>query len=158
MRSLAVALILTVLVTAAACREPGTDVSAEIASQRILAARHACVGEQLLDRAQDDLETLAAVEEGGIASAVLAYQRAFTQHATLRNAVYSHLDSAVNHARTSADSLRHAEAANRLTILRPLPETVEANVLEQYNRRASEILADDGHPCNWRHELDERRR
>jgi hypothetical protein len=157
MRSLAVPLIFTVVI-AAACREPGGGVPPEVESQRILAARHACVGEQLLDRAQDDLETLESMGEGGIASAAVVYQRAFTQHATLRYTVYAHLDSAVNRARTSADSLRHVQTANQLTILRPQPETLEANVLEQYNRRASEILADDGHPCNWRHELDERRR
>jgi hypothetical protein len=158
MRIVPIWLIILVGLTAA-CAEREAAVPREVAEHRVLAARHACVGEQLLERAEDDLETIEATMgvAGGIADAATAYQRAFTQHARLRHAVYAHLDSAANHARTSEDSVRHAQRAGQLTILRPAAETLEANILEQYNQRASAILADEGHPCNWRHELEARR-
>jgi hypothetical protein len=124
----------------------------EVAAAREEVARNACIAAALTERAHDTLETLQAfgdAEERGAPAAALQFARGYAHHAELRQAVAARVDSAVNHARTPADSVRYAEAAIRFIPSPPEPQTLEANVSAAYNRDFHEIRADEDHRCNW---------
>jgi hypothetical protein len=141
---------MVLMVALAACKDGGADVPEEAASQHALAARHACVAEELARTAGEDLETLQSTV-GGVG--VTEFARAFLQHAQLRSAGFAQTDSALNHSATPQDSARHMDAANRYEIITPAGGTLEANVITSYEQKANAILADSDHVCNWRHEL-----
>ncbi|HUE95065.1 MAG TPA: hypothetical protein VMN39_00305, partial [Longimicrobiaceae bacterium] len=77
------------------------------------------------------------------------FTRAYHAHAELRAVAYAHLDSAVNHASTSADSARYLERAAAITVRLPQPGTVEGNVITSYTTNLTTMLRDGNHPCNW---------
>lgn len=149
-------LLLVTTLLLPACGETEQEVPPEIAEARAFAARRACVAEELLGTARSDFETVQSTvaAAGPAGEGVLAFSRAAVQHAELRHAVFALSDSSLNHAATSADSLRYAQTAAGIRIVPPEPETVEANVFADYERRAATLLADPDHPCNWRHELE----
>lgn len=150
--------LLVLLVLLPACdRGPG-ETPPEVQAERRQAARQACIAHELVRRAQDQFQTLQASLPQGDAGAdagwtagraATEYARAYLQHAELRAAAYAQVDSAVNASRRQADSLRHAQAAERFAIRMPEAGTLEANVLQAYERDFVEIRSDADHPCNW---------
>ena len=141
---------------AAACggEEEEGVAATEMSTRAALAARHACVADDLLRTAADDLATIEAGFAAGAApEGLTTFARAFLQHAQLRNTAYAHEDSAASHSATSEDSARHARVADGIQIVTPREGTLEANVLSSYEQKAAAILADADHPCNWKHEL-----
>jgi hypothetical protein len=143
-------LSLLLIVALAGCGEKDAAPTEKLPPERALAARQACVAEQLEQGAEEDLKTL-QTSVGGIG--VTQFAQAFLQHARLRVAGFSQADSALNHSPTPRDSARHMAAANRYEIITPDPGSLEANVLASYEQKANAILADSDHVCNWRHEL-----
>ena len=141
---------------AAGCADDAEEAAAgsEMTEQQALAARHACAAEELVKTAADDLATIEQGFSGGAApEGLVAFSRAFLQHAQLRYTAYAHQDSAANHSSTPEDSVRHTQTANSIQIIPPRAGTLEANVLNSYSEKASAILADADHPCNWKHQL-----
>ena len=138
-----------------ACQEREAGAPAEVSAGKALAARHACIGQELARQAADDLSTLEQTMAAapGAGQAATTFARAFSQHAQLRATAYARIDSSVNHSPTTADSTRHAEVASSIQIRRPTAESVEANVATSYDQKLSALLADTDHPCNWKHEL-----
>jgi hypothetical protein len=125
---------------------------AEPAEARREAARNACAAAELIARSHDNYQTLAALAETGSvgpANAALEFTRVYANHAALRGAAFARVDSAANHARTTADSIRYMEAAVSFLPGRPEPESMEANVVAAYNRDFVEIRDDGDHRCNW---------
>jgi HPt (histidine-containing phosphotransfer) domain-containing protein len=144
------------LLLLAACPRPDAAPRVDAEEARA-AARMACATSHLLARAQEDLETLAgALPEApdGAATrttgpaAVLAFSRAYQQHAELSAARFAHVDSALNAARTLEDSARYDERARAFRISRPEQETLEGNVATAYQRNLEALLTDPEHPCN----------
>lgn len=146
-------LLLGLLLVAGACSRDDAGPSDDQLAIREIAAREACIGERLALRAADELRTL---EQMMVVSGPLEFQRAYAQHANLRRAAYAHVDSALNHAATAADSTRHAELAGGFQIRLPESESVEANVIRSYESNFAAIYNDPDHPCNWQGELETR--
>lgn len=148
---------LIALSTVAACgdSESGARVPTEIILQRATAFRQACAARQIEKTAAENLELLessfgdASDGMASIRDAATGFARGYHRHAELRHALYALVDSAVNHARSAADSLRYEERANSFVVRVPAAGTVEANVMDAYERDFSSILADDDDPCNW---------
>lgn len=153
----------TLLLLCAACGDRDVErVPPEVLAARREAVRTACISGELLASAREDVTTLESSvppDDGGIARmahlAALQYAHAYEQHATLRATNAALVDSAANHSPTGADSARHAEAASRIAIRLPQPGTVEANVLDSYQRDFLAVYADADHPCNWDVPADE---
>ncbi|HET7273949.1 MAG TPA: hypothetical protein VFI91_02150 [Longimicrobiaceae bacterium] len=159
-RSRAIISVLAMVAVLGACTDrDSTEPPAEIAAARRTAARNACIATELLRKAEADLSVLRASAgdsadplDAAIAQAMqasVAYSRAYAQHAQLRESAYSNIDSALNLAETSADSIRYVEQANAISISAPDPGTVEANVLQAYNRNFARLAANPDLPCNW---------
>jgi hypothetical protein len=154
-------LLAIALLVLGACRDDRAAVPAHVRAEREMAYRQACVARQLAVRADEDLELLEETVEGydpadpmgaiGIqaANAALRFSRAYQAHADLRLAAHASLDSAANHAPTSADSLRHIQRAQTISIRVPVAGTVEANVFNSYMANFEAMLRDEDHPCNW---------
>ena len=147
--------LLPVLICAvAACGDSETEARPEMSPSAVLAARHACVAEELARTAGEDLETIEAGFAAGAAPEGLTlFARAYLQHAQLRLTAYAQADSALNQARTPQDSARHERAAAQMQIVPPATGTLEANVIASYEQKARAILADADHPCNWKYQL-----
>jgi len=156
----ACALIFTFAV--AGCGDSGeAPPSPEQLAIREAAWRQACAARELESIAEGDIETLEASVEafdpsdpiGAIsrraATAALEFGRAFHRHAELRNSAYAYVDSAMNHARTPTDSARYVERAGAFAIRAPDPNSLEANVIADYEQRIAVILNDEDHRCNW---------
>lgn len=143
---------LVLLAPLAACAGDDAGPSEAQLEQRDVAAREACIAENLALRAADELQTL---EQLMVASGPLAFQQAYTHHAELRHAAYAQADSALNHSATPGDSLAHDEAARGFQIRAPESGSVEENVIRSYESRFMAILSDPDHPCNWQSELDD---
>jgi hypothetical protein len=144
-------LILLAPVAVAACADREGGASEAQLEVRDLAARQACIAENLALRAADELATL---EQLTVISGPLGFQQAYTQHANLRHAAFARMDSALNHSTTAADSTRHVEAARGFQIRAPEPESVEENVIRSYESKFAAIFSDADHPCNWQSELE----
>lgn len=127
----------------AACSDGG--IPPEVLEQRREAARGACIGRQLLGRAEQNLNTLAPLGTAGVA----VYARVYHEHAQLRASALAQADSAANYSPEPGDSARHAEAAARFAVRAPEAGSVEANAAAQYNREFAQMYADADHPCNW---------
>lgn len=152
--------LVCLLLALTACGKWGDRASEEATVARREAMRRACIANQLLQVSDDELSTLQQTtgEAGGsvgagmpqsAATAALAFSRAFNQHAQLRTAAYAQTDSALNHSPTPADSARHAAHAARFELIAPDPESMEANVITNYEQRFAAIYNDARHPCNW---------
>lgn len=155
-------LLALTLVAFAACEEEAEGVPEEVEQARDLAARHACIAEELAEDAAEDLQILQQAfgsqqgsGTGEAAGAAATFARAFLQHAQLRYAAYAQTDSAFNHSVGREDSLRHEQIAARYEISAPEPGTLEANVIQSYDEKLARRLADPDLPCNWRHQLEE---
>lgn len=142
----------------AACSERAPrEVPPAVRAERLAVARNACIAGSLADEAASTLATLdssAARSENtpalaAIHNATRAYSEAFLRHAQLRENAYAYADSAVNFAKTPADSARYAEHSKRIVISAPEPGTVEGNVFAEYQAKFSAALADPSNPCNW---------
>ncbi len=155
-------LILLALCLPAACRRDSPEAAAGAAPAARQAATDACIGRELLARAQENLATLAGmqgIEDAAIVSAEslppgpmrasFEYAGVYHHHAVIRHAQFAYADSAQNHARTPADSARYAQRAAALQIAPPEAGTVEANVAQAYARDYTAIRNDEDHPCNW---------
>ncbi len=154
-----VAVALVSLAFAAACGDQGE--SPEVRAQRESTHRQACVAAVLAERADDNVRTLNDAIAGGDPSdpvvqitqrataSALAFARAYQRHSELRVGAYAYLDSAVNRARTPADSVRYVERASSFLVRFPAEGTVEANVLNSYQNDFLALLSDPNHPCNW---------
>jgi len=150
-----------IALTVGACREDARQVSPQARAEREAAYRQACVSRSLAARAEEDLETLEMAATsydpadpfGQIrlqaSLAALGFNRAYQAHADLRVLAYASLDSAVNHATTPADSLRHLQRALAISTRPPTAGTLEANVLSAYLDNFTAMLEDEDHPCNW---------
>jgi hypothetical protein len=139
-----------------ACGDSETEAAPEMSPAAVLAARHACVAEELARTAQEDLETIQAGFASGVApEGLTTFARAYLQHAQLRLVAYAQTDSALNQSRTPQDSARHERAASQMEIVPPAAGTLEANVITSYEQKARAMLADADHPCNWKYQLDE---
>ena len=115
------------------------------------ATRNACISQQLVQRAESNLQTLEATGVAG----VVRYAQAYLQHAQFRASAAAQADSAANFSPQPGDSARHAQAAARHVVSRPEPGSVDANVNAQYEREFAEIRTNPDHPCNWNfQELD----
>lgn len=157
---LSIALVVLGL-AAGGCEREAPAVPEELAVARQQAARGACVAAELLRRASDDVtsleETLASTSATGPAAevtrqagtAALQFARAYEQHAELRAVRAAHLDSAFNYAQRAADSIQHAEWAQRIAIRAPESGTLEANVFTAYEQDFRSLFQDPDHPCNW---------
>lgn len=154
--------LMAVAVVATACGDTDTrPESPLVRAEREAAYRQACAARLLAEEAEDDLqvleETLAALDPSEPATqlgrqttmAALGFARAYERHADLRRTAYAYMDSAVNHAATSADSARYIERAGAFSIRSPEEGTVEANVLASYQADLSAVLENANHPCNW---------
>lgn len=129
-------------------------------AERRGAYRQACVAEDLAAQAEDDILTLEEVAAGAgsdpvaslsarAAESALEFSRAYQRHAELRAAAYAHLDSAINHSVTTADSARYAQRAESFSIRAPQAGTVEENVFLSYQTNFIQLLQDEDYPCNW---------
>jgi hypothetical protein len=162
MKILQLALALTVAtLVVAACDDAPAPPTAEQLAERDLAFRYACAATDILRTSADNLATI----EGAYASAdpadplamitqratvaALEYARAYDAHARLRAGAFTHMDSAVNHSPTRADSTRYMERAASFAIRTPEEGTVEGNVLASYQTEVLAILNDEDHRCNW---------
>jgi hypothetical protein len=134
-----------------ACAPDDSGPTPEQLEERRMAARQACIAQRLALRAEDELQTL---QQMMVASGPLGFQQAYAQHADLRLSAYAQLDSALNHARSPEDSLRHMERAAAYEIRRPEPGSVEENVIVSYERNLAAVLGDADHPCNWASDLE----
>ncbi len=141
-----------------ACGDEGAagTIPEAVVQQRTMAFRQACAAKEIEATAEENLAllesvTLSSGEEGLAAthSAATGFARGYHRHAELRYALFAMIDSAFNHARTPADSVRFEERANAFSVRSPSPGTVEANVMESYETDLVQILADADHPCNW---------
>ena len=144
---------LPLLLTAvlAACGDDAGEPTADQLAAREGATRQACAADLLARRAEEEL---AVLEQLPGSQNIAGFQRAYRQHAILRNAVAARLDSALNHSPTPADSAAHIAGARAIQIRTPDPETVEANVIRSYDENLVTILAEADHPCNWQSELN----
>jgi hypothetical protein len=145
----------------AACSDRPLAESPEVRFEREVAYRQACVARVLAQGAEEDLRVVEAAlpadtptdAVGQITQratmAAFEFARAYQLHADLRATAYALVDSATNHADTSADSARYLERAGALSINLPLTGTLEANVLERYQNNMAAMLSNLDHPCNW---------
>jgi hypothetical protein len=118
------------------------------------AALEACIAHTLAANAQESLEALQAFEgiDGptiATAGAVFEWARAYDQHAQLHYAAFAHADSALNHARTSADSARYIQTGQAFLPRRPEPGTLEENVAAAWIRDFATIHENEDHRCHW---------
>lgn len=150
------------LCSAAACGDSGPEEAPpEVLQARREAARAACIGGELLGRAEENVATL----EGSVAgtgtedpmaaltrtaqAAALGFSQVYLQHAELRAAAAAQADSAANYSRTEADSLRHVQTGRQYAIRPPEAGSVEANAIQSYQQDFARIYDDPDHPCNW---------
>jgi hypothetical protein len=145
--------LLALTLAFAACAGDGEKAeSDEALAARREAARTACISGQLAQQAEEQAALLSQTPAGPLAAAA-TFAEAFSQHARLRNIALAERDSALNHSSTPADSVRHARASAAVQINAPEANTVEANVVADYERRFRAIAADADHPCNWQAEV-----
>ncbi|HEX7239839.1 MAG TPA: hypothetical protein VF263_06210 [Longimicrobiaceae bacterium] len=124
---------------------------AERRELRTAAARNACVAEELLIRARENLATMAPSGQGGAAGSALRaayeYAQVYGSHAQLRMGMMANMDSALS-ARTAADSARYMKRAEGFDLRPPEPGTLDANVANAYARDFAQARANPGHYCN----------
>ena len=144
-------LMATLAAVTAACAGDAPGPTTDQLEARELTARSACIAERLTQRAEEELRTL---EELQMAAGPLGFQRAYQQHAELRQRTLALADSALNHARSPADSAALDSASRAVRLRLPEPGSVEENVIRSYENNFLDILNDTDHPCNWQSQLD----
>ena len=125
--------------------------SPERQAERAAIARGACIYEELATNSRStltELERLLGATGGQVGAATLDYTRAYTNYAELRASAAAYLDSAVNYARTSADSLRFVQTGAKYLTSPPDPGTLQANVFAAHARDFRIMQADTANPCN----------
>jgi hypothetical protein len=138
-----------------ACDRGGTtDEPPEVSEARRVAAREACIAGALLERSYESVDALLLLQPddvpaGGAAGAAIEFARAYLQNAELHYVALAYADSAANHARTPADSVRYLQAGQGFVPRRPEIGTVEGNVAAAWLRDFATILADEDHRCHW---------
>jgi hypothetical protein len=145
--------MMVLVVALSACEATPPPPAAQTETARA-AARDACISRELNMRADESVVALEEFETEalsaiGPAQAALEFARALQQHAMLRHAATAHADSALNHARTPADSTRYMQAAESFLPRSPDPGTLEHNVVAAWLRDYATIRADEDHRCNW---------
>lgn len=112
---------------------------------RQVAAKAACISEELLIDAREKLTVMAplAASRGG----PYVYAQAYHDYAQLRAGELAYADSALS-ARTPADSARYAQLGARYASTPPAAGTVEGNVAEEYARNFQAIAANPAHYCS----------
>jgi hypothetical protein len=152
---------LALLALLSACGPGRPDAEPARTPEQEEASRRACIAAELARAAEDEVETLeASLPEGEPEDpverlsqraklAALEFGRAYQQHTQLRLGAEAAVDSALNHARTPADSARQMERRTRFATRPPAAGTVEANVRNAYDRRFQELRSDEDHRCNW---------
>ncbi|CAN5773082.1 hypothetical protein BH23GEM3_BH23GEM3_03880 [soil metagenome] len=147
--------LLALLAVATACERGSRVEPAEVTAARQEAARTACISAAIARRAQENLDAFDVLDPAGGEDAIgpmraaAAFARAFAQHAQLRATAFAYTDSAANHARSGADSVRYMETAVSFAPRSPERETVEGNVAAAYARDHAALRADEDHRCNW---------
>jgi hypothetical protein len=148
------------LVALTACGDSGEPTPEQLADRQE-AYRLACATGELLSRADADIPVVEGAVESfdpqdmlnavnrRAAASVLEFARAYQQHAQLRAGAYALLDSAVNHAASTGDSIRYVERASAFSLRFPDDGTIESNVLTRYQTDLAVLMADQNHPCNW---------
>jgi hypothetical protein len=160
MKTLALGPILLILLLGGCRDEVAREASEAVRTEREIAYRQACAANVIARDAEENLEILEATfaitgqsSDGAISqqttSALVAYSRAYQQHAELRASAYAYLDSAVNHSSSTADSARYMTRAASFSIRTPTAGTVEANVMTAYANSLYSLLSDNNHRCNW---------
>lgn len=139
------------LLATAACSPDDAGPTPEQLEARDLAARSACIAERLVQRADEELRTL---EELQMAPGPLGFQRAYLQHAELRLRSLALADSALNSARSPADSAALDSASRAVRLRLPEPGSVEENVIRSYENNFLTLITDEDHPCNWQSQLN----
>lgn len=152
--SMALSVTFLALFTLVACEARPLAEPPAVVEARVDAARGACIGRELLANAEESLEALRTFQadeavELGFAGAAVEFARAYQAHAQLRAAELAYADSALNHARTSADSLRYEQTASAFLPRAPQAGTLEGNVAAAWLRDFATIGADEDHRCNW---------
>jgi hypothetical protein len=146
------ALFLLPLLLAASC-DRGDGLTPEQRQARRDARLAACVTEELQIRARNDLANLESMlgpddEAPGMGGrAPHTFLRAYAVHADLRTHEAAYMDSAYR-AANPADSARLAQTAATFRLNRPMPGTVEGNVVERYRRDFASAWNNPNHPCN----------
>jgi hypothetical protein len=146
--------VLCLLALVPGCRREAA-VPEELRLARESAAQAACISDELLRRAEGNLETLQAAadqDEAGsaqVAAAARRFAQAYWQHATIRHAVYAHADSAYNRARSAADSARYLARGGEIRLTLPEEGSLEGNAVRAYQRDFNERRNDPDHLCNW---------
>ena len=154
-------LALIALVALQGCSGDSDEPSPEALENKEFAYRQACVARELVASGVDELQTLESVIANSdpddpigalnirATAAAVEFARAYLNHAELRSGAYALVDSAVNHSASRADSAAYADRSNQYTIRAPNPETVENNVIADYQRDFATLFADEDHPCYW---------
>ena len=125
--------------------------SPEALARRQAIAREACIHDALASHGRASLremERMLGATGPGAGSAVLEYTRAYSDLAELRATQVAYVDSAMNHARASADSVRYARTAAQYAARLPEPGTLEGNITGAHARDLAILRADTAHPCN----------
>lgn len=154
--------LLAIAFLGASCDDPAQRPESPAARfERESAYRQVCAAEVLARTSEERLLTLESTLETldpsdplsdlnrRVTTAALGFARAYERHAELRYGAYAYMDSAVNHAATTADSARYISRASAFSIRAPEEGTVEANVFEQYQADLVAILSNENHTCNW---------
>lgn len=150
-------LVLAASLLAACADEDGpAPVPEAVLEERRSAERSACISDELLQRADDQVELLAQVsgageggEPQGVGAAPYRFALAYRQHAALRATTFAHRDSAVNHATSPEDSARHVRVVEQMVYRAPEAGSLEGNIVESYTRDFERIHSDPDHRCNW---------
>jgi hypothetical protein len=149
------------LLLATACDTPRQAPEASRTPAQEEAARGVCIAAELVRTSDEEIDVIEAslpadIETSAQAQTVwrpqllaLHFANVLHDHALLRHASLAHVDSAMNHRRTPADSTRHMQTAASFAPGAAEPGSLEANVAAEYERRYARIRADEDHRCNW---------
>ena len=123
----------------------------EARERRQMIARDACIHDALASHGRAtlrEMERMLGATGPGAGTAVMEYTRAYTEYSGLRATQMAYVDSAVNHSRARADSVRYARTAREYASSPPEPGTLEANVAGAFARDLTLLRADTTHLCN----------
>lgn len=154
MRRFAGIVLVPLLLAACERGEVQPDVPPRVAEARRVATLDACLAQVLSERSRESLEALQEFQGEdspmiGPAQAAVAFARAYLQTAELHAAALARADSAMNHARSPADSTRYIQSGEAFLPRPPEPGTLESNVAAAWMRDFAALRADEDHRCHW---------